>query len=137
MLTGDHPARFKQATEAASRHIAEDAPKPFEFALDVRRARKALIRPLDLGSPDSLPFGPKTKASDPHELDETPPFEEELPARPEIEEREQGRLESWKNSLLDLSLRNRLLNYKDSKATITIECPEPVRLLEKLAGGAG
>src|SRR5271166_6073959 len=65
MLTGDHPARFKQAAEAASRHIAEDAPKPFEFALDVRRARKALIRPLDLGSPDSLPFGLKTKASTP------------------------------------------------------------------------
>jgi len=53
LLTGSHPARFKQAVEAARKLIAEDAASPFEIAIDVRRARSAKIRPLDLsGSTD-------------------------------------------------------------------------------------
>ena len=50
LLTGAHPARFKQAVEAAKKLIAEDAASPFELAIDVRRARSAKIRPLDLSS---------------------------------------------------------------------------------------
>ena len=46
-----------------------------------------------------------------------------------------GRLESWKNSLLDLTLRNRLLNFKESKSTIAVECPDPARLADLLAAG--
>jgi hypothetical protein len=112
MVTGDHPARFKQAADAAAKHLAEDAAKPLEFAIDVRRARKAQIRPLNLGGSAAW-IEPNVQAANPHELDAPPAFEEEQPAKPPKEERSLTRLESWKNSLLDLSLRNRLLNFKD------------------------
>ena len=135
MVTGDHPARFKQAADAAAKHLAEDAPKSLEFAIDVRRARKAQIRPLDLGGSSTGRIEPNVQATTAHELDAPPLFEEEQPAKPSKEERSVTRLESWKNSLLDLSLRNRLLNFKDGKS-LSIECPDPARLLDQLSAGA-
>ena len=50
-------------------------------------------------------------------------------------ERNLDRLEIWKRNLLDLSLKNRLLNFKDSKSTIAIECPDPAALEDKLSDG--
>jgi very-short-patch-repair endonuclease len=135
MLTGDHPARFKQAADAAAKYLAEDAPKPLEFAVDVRRARKAQIRPLDLGGSSAGSITPNLQAATPHELEAAPVFEEEQTAQPPRQERALTRLESWKNSLLDLSLRNRLLNFKDGKS-LSIECPDPARLVDQLTAGA-
>jgi Protein of unknown function (DUF4011)/AAA domain len=134
MLTGDNPARFRQAADAAAKHLADDAPKSLEFAVDVRRARKAQIRPIDLGESSASPLEPKLQAAPLHELDTPPGFEEEQPVKPSKEERTLTRLESWKNSLLDLSLRNRLLNFKDGKS-LSIECPDPARLLDQLSVG--
>src|SRR5574337_710847 len=134
MLTGDHPGRFRQAADAAAKYIAEDAQKPLEFAVDVRRARKAQIRPLDLGGSAGSPIEPKVQATAPHELAAAPVCEEEQPAQVPKEERIFTRFESWKNSLLDLSLRNRLLNFKDGKS-LSIECPDPARLLDQLSAG--
>ena len=48
LLTGSNPGRFKQAVEAGKKLVAEDATAPFELAIDVRRARSAKVRPLDL-----------------------------------------------------------------------------------------
>jgi very-short-patch-repair endonuclease len=135
MLTGDHPARFKQAVDTAAKHLDEDAPKSLEFAVDVHRARKAQIRPLDLGGSSASPIAPNVQAATPHELEAAPVFEEEQAAQPSREERALTRLESWKNSLLDLSLRNRLLNFKDGKS-LSIECPDPARLVDQLSAGA-
>ena len=69
-------------------------------------------------------------------LDEAPQFEEEMERRPQKDESPLDRLESWKRSLLDLTLRNRLLNFKDSKTTIAIECPDPAKLEDMLAAGS-
>jgi hypothetical protein len=69
-------------------------------------------------------------------LDEAPQFEEEMERRPQKDERPLDRLESWKRSLLDLTLRNRLLNFKESKTTIAIECPDPAKLEDMLAAGS-
>ena len=77
MLTGDKPARFRQAVDAAARHLDEDAQKALEFAIDVRRARKAQIRPLDLGGSSASPIAPNVKPPTPLELEPPPLFEEE------------------------------------------------------------
>ena len=135
MLTGDHPARFKQASDTAVKHLADDAPKPLEFAIDIRRARKAQIRPLDLGGSPANTIAPNVQAATAHELEPAPAFEEEQPAQAPKEERAATRLESWKNSLLDLSLRNRLLNFKEGKS-LSIECPDPARIVDQLSAGA-
>ncbi|MFW8642058.1 DUF4011 domain-containing protein [Rhizobium beringeri] len=35
-----------------------------------------------------------------------------------------GRIDRWQRKLLDLSLRNRLLNFKDSKQAVPFLCPD-------------
>ncbi|NDB22208.1 MAG: DUF4011 domain-containing protein, partial [Proteobacteria bacterium] len=47
-----------------------------------------------------------------------------------------GRLERWKRRLLDLSMRNKLLNFKVGKGTIELLCPDAGALEDRLAGGA-
>ena len=136
LLTGAHPARFKQAVEAAKKLIAEDATSPFEIAIDVRRARSAKIRPLDLSGSNEPAIRPITATTTAQEVGEIPQFEEELDKHREpVAEKNLDRLEIWKRNLLDLTLKNRLLNFKDSKSTIAIECPAPAALEDKLAGG--
>ena len=136
LLTGSHPARFKQAVEAARKLIAEDAASPFELAVDVRRARSAKIRPLDLSGSAEPAIRPVAATVTAQEVGEIPQFEEDLDKRREpVPERNLDRLETWKRNLLDLTLRNRLLNFKDSKSTIAIECPDPAALEDRLSDG--
>lgn len=46
-----------------------------------------------------------------------------------------SRLDTWKNKLLDLTNRNRLLNHRDTKGCLQIVCPDPSLLEDKLARG--
>ena len=47
----------------------------------------------------------------------------------------QSRLERWQRKLLDLTLRNPLLNHRATRASLRIICPESGRLEDKLAEG--
>ncbi|WP_092116962.1 DUF4011 domain-containing protein [Bradyrhizobium erythrophlei] len=136
LLTGANPARFRQAVETGKKLIAEDAESPFELAIDVRRARSAKIKPLDLNGSADQAISPAAEPRSAQEVGEIPQFEEELDKRQEpTPDRVLDRLETWKRNLLYLSLRNRLLNFKDTKSTIQIECPDPAALEDKLSGG--
>ena len=137
LLTGSSPGRFKQAVDAGKKLVAEDATVPFELAIDVRRARSAKIRPLDLSGSNEPTISPATAEPVAQEVGEVPSFEEELDKRREATPTKSlDRLETWKRNLLDLSLRNRLLNFKDTKSTIVIECPNASKLEDQLASGA-
>uniref|UniRef100_A0A973WVA5 DUF3320 domain-containing protein n=1 Tax=Bradyrhizobium quebecense TaxID=2748629 RepID=A0A973WVA5_9BRAD len=137
LLTGATPGRFKQAVEAGKKLVAEEAAVAFELAIDVRRARSAKIRSLDLSDSNEPAITPATAAPVAQEVGETPLFEEELDKRREATPgKPLDRLETWKRNLLDLSLRNKLLNFKDTKSTIAIECPDASRLEDQLASGA-
>ena len=46
-----------------------------------------------------------------------------------------GRLERWQGNLLDLTLRNRLLNYGERVSSIRLLCTKRRRLLELIANG--
>jgi hypothetical protein len=48
-LTQPNPAQFHQAIQMAAKHLEEAAPAQFAWALDVKGARGAKVRPLDLG----------------------------------------------------------------------------------------
>jgi hypothetical protein len=133
-MTGESPARFRQAVDLAKRHVAEDAETAFELAVDVKRARAVKVRPLSLDGSSAV-ASPRTGPPQGVEIEEPPPFEEELDRRPPEIAKPKDRLEQWKSSLLDLSLRNRLLNFKDSKSTIALECPDAPRLVEGLSAG--
>lgn len=136
ILTGSNPGRFKHAVDAGAKLIAEDAKSPFELAIDVKRARSAKIRPLDLSGASEPTITPSGAPSVSHEVGEVPKFEEDLdkPHEP-VSEKSLDRLEVWKRNLLDLTLRNRLLNFKDAKSTIAIECSDAAMLEDKLSGG--
>ena len=137
LLTGASAGRFKQAVEAGKKLVAEEATAAFELAIDVRRARSAKIRSLDLSGSNEPAIAPATAAPVAQEVGEPPLFEEELDKRREAAPgKPLDRLETWKRNLLDLSLRNKLLNFKDTKSTIAIECPNASRLEDQLASGA-
>src|SRR5690606_27422652 len=46
-------------------------------------------------------------------------------------------IDQWKSRLLDLTLRNRLLNFRPTLGTVQILCPDPERVEDVLAASAG
>ncbi len=119
-LTHADPGTLRDAERAARGHLQTTL--PFRLGLDVHRARSARIRPLPLPGqsstpePDGVPtpeqvsdigtrtfIAPDTPASPPAAA---------APAAP--------RLDQWKSRLLDLSRRNRLLNFKETKTTVRL-----------------
>jgi len=127
---------FGRALERGAQQIAEAEEDKFELAIDIRRARMQRIRPL--ASAEATPAAPEPAAV----VAVEPVFE----AAPDLPDDEivpedvrpttpQGRLERWQRKLLNLSLRNSLLNFKVSKRVIPFEAPDPGKLEDFLADG--
>ena len=124
LLTKRPSIGFDQAIDEGRRRLAENRDPEFVMAVDIARARAARIRPLaghgsrdpsergatDVAAPAALPPPPDFGLL-PSEISEEPP------------ETPRDRIERWQRKLLDLSLRNRLLNYRDSKQTLPLRCP--------------
>lgn len=134
-----HPAPpFSKAVAAAMETLVPEKDETFGAAVDIKRARAHRILPLGLKESGAGPV------EDGHEesgvevtLEEAPPLpdfdqevEEETPQTPK------GRIERWQRKLLDLSARNPLLAHRASRACLTIICPNPGLLEDKLADGA-
>lgn len=130
---------FGAATERGARQISEAEEDKFELAVDLRRARLQRVRPLGAGSDEKA----APTSGDPEVLEELPPVFEEAPDLPEesvaqdveAPQTPAGRLDRWQRKLLDLSLRNTLLNFKASKRVIRLDAPDPGRLEDLLADG--
>ncbi len=128
---------FEQARRIGESKVDENATQPFVAAVDIARSRSAGIMPL--ASHDSASL---TDAADPDEPSDIP-----LPAEPDFlmpaDLAEQkpttaaGRIERWQTKLLDLSLRNRLLNFTDSKKAVSFVCPNVAYLEDRLSENAG
>lgn len=135
LLTNQPPIRFRSAVEKAAAHVAENPERRFELAVDVRHARASQIKPLALGAdPGSATVTVSARDGISAMLDEPPDFAEEEVIADEPEET-LDRLERWKRRLLDLSLRNRLLNFKVTKGAVPFACPDPGGLEDRLARG--
>ncbi len=137
-ITHAPPATFETAVSLARKATSEQEEDRCVAAIDIARARAAQIRPLashqrevgknhdaEMSTPTALPLPPM------------PDFEampadvaEEKPTTPE------GRIERWQRKLLDLSLRNRLLNFRPTKQTIPFLCPDVPFLEDRLADRA-
>ncbi len=136
LLTANPPAAFKVATTRGSGQVEDDVPAPLEVAIDVRRCRRRGIRPMDLGEGRPADLAPAPTAPLNQPLSAPPVFDEE--ARPPAEDAPEtpvGRLERWKRKLLDLTLRNKLLNFKPGKGSVVLECASPGALEDGLAAG--
>ena len=123
--------RGRQEADRRGRGIAvRDSP-----STSAARAAPRSVRSISSGSAEPA-IRPVTTTVTAQEVGEIPQFEEDLDKRREpVPERNLDRLEIWKRNLLDLTLKNRLLNFKDSKSTIAIECPDPAALEDKLSDG--
>ncbi|WP_197452848.1 DUF3320 domain-containing protein [Rosistilla oblonga] len=134
MITHQPPAMFNDAVAYAVDAISESREHEFVAAIDVARARMSQVCPLathgerrettkEAGETGPLPMpaspGIKAPAIDDDPVPQTPA----------------GRIERWQRKLIDLSLRNRLLNFKTNQQTVPVLCPDVSGLEDRLADG--
>lgn len=135
------PLGFDDAQKAARRHLED--PDEFITAVDIHCCRKLSIRPLPmrladgevtLANPSPSVSSSATEVESPGEPDMSPPADLLEDDEPEhIEPGSETRLDRWKRKLLDLSLRNRVLNFRETKKSIPLVCPDLTTLEDVLA----
>lgn len=134
---------FEQAVQAA-RQTMQKAEDTFT-AIDIRTCRKLGIRPLPLHDDGHGAYVDLTAAvqnaaptAAAATLDRITLAERaEQQQRDQVREAEEkeagGRIERWRTRLLDLSLRNRLLNFRESARTVPFNVPDVSQLEDMLA----
>jgi len=139
-ITKAPPPSFKSSQEHAYNLLQTEV--SFRYAIDVKASRKIGIRPLSLTEsvikktePD-MGYEPSISVKDEDLIAPdfvTTPIVSKSQQKPREDESAADRLLRWKTNLLDLTLRNRLLNFKDSKKSIPILCPDIAGLEDALA----
>lgn len=129
---------LKLAMEQGARHLQEE--DTFLYTVDIHMARGVQIKPL----PSRVTLardGTEVPAIDaPDEIESTPelpPLDPAFLAPIEVttDETPEGRLMKWKGKLLDLTLRNKLLNFKQTKASLQLVAPDLAGLEDGLTAG--
>jgi Protein of unknown function (DUF4011)/AAA domain len=132
-VADERPGRLADAELQARPYLETE--KPFRLALDVRRSRISRIHPLPIPGQEgtaTTSYGSGSRSPsdtglggrefiDPIEVAATPAAKAAT------------RIDQWKSRLLDLSLRNRLLNFKETKSTIRILSAAPEHVEDELA----
>ncbi len=135
-VTHERPGTLDQAELLAQPHLAPGI--PFRLALDVRRARIDCIRPLPIvganASPTPAPASPELPTAGIALGQRTIADAPVLAKIAAITE--PSRIDHWKSRLLDLTLRNRLLNFRPTLGTVQMLCPDPERVEDELADSA-
>lgn len=128
---------LRAAREHAYTYLQDTA--SFHFLIDVSRARQLRIKPLpSRGATVLAPAGvPLASAAHIESVPELPPYEpvSGVERRAEGPETSGQRLQRWQSRLLDLTRRNRLLNFKSAKATLQLAVPDLAALEDQLAEG--
>ena len=123
------PVRFSQAIAQGNRQLADTEDAQFERLVDIRRARMARIRPLALAQAGADPQPLPEEQEDPFTIEEAPDLPDAsagtAPEVPTAELDPKDRLARWQRKLLDLSLRNALLNFKQGKKSLLLEVAAP------------
>ncbi len=137
-VTSNPAPPFSKSFNLAKGNILPESDSTFVAAVDIRRARAHSITPLGLKSEAPAPSGQEPSTVAESALEEAPALPDFDGPTPEDEKPEtpEGRLERWQRRLLDLTLRNRLLNHRSTKTSLRIICPEPGRLEDKIADGS-
>lgn len=136
LLTANPPATFSAATGQGSSQVEDTAPAALEVAIDIRRCRRRGIRPMDLGGPRPTDLAPVETAALNQPLSAPPAFQDDEVQQPaEVADEAVDRLDSWRRKLLDLTLRNKLLNFKPGKGSVVLECADAGALEDRLAAG--
>lgn len=136
LLTKRPSTGFEAAVDAGRDRLSEARETEFIQVVDINRARAARIRPLAshrVAQEASNNDEAVAAAALPRPLDLGRLPGELIEIAPTTA---LGRIERWQRKLLDLSLANRLLNFKDTKLAIPMICPDVSGLEDQLADGA-
>jgi len=135
LCTSKPPTKFSLAKQEAEDKLESD--DDFVLAIDIKRARSARIKPLS----DKDLVGESQGEVRVDEVDlpveiimdvpEQAYNETELPEL--ILDTPEARIENWKRQLLDLTMRNRLLNFTSRARAIDINCTDPAGLEDMLS----
>lgn len=136
IANASHPS-LRWARSKAEEYLDEDG--GFSFAVDIHRARELQIRSLPSRSTaEATPVAASASAAPGIEdMPDLPPLDPELMPTTEVgnDDTPEGRLAKWKSKLLDLTLRNRQLNFKQTKTNLRLICPDPGALEDSLSEG--
>ena len=132
---------YERAVAEAKRRL--DSTESFRCAIDIFRSRKGRVRPLPERverpeAPGRPGTGAEVAGGEPAAPDVSGLGVGGEPGPAEVgptAETPATRLDRWRRKLLDLSLRNRLLNFKDTRKTLPLLCPDLPQLEDMLAGG--
>jgi very-short-patch-repair endonuclease len=122
---------FRRAVDLARKQLNDS--ENYVLALDIKSARSANFHPLSLGAEHEdkvvTPKGPIDRSFG--------GFDEfDVRAIPELGARSVTRLQRWKDHLLDLTLRNRLLNFKpQGRKNIGLDIADPAGLEDEIIAG--
>lgn len=129
------PVSFTQALANATKQLSEEEDDKFELVVDVKRARLSRIRPLALSEAVATAVQPEAEQDVAVAVEEAPDLpEDRTDVVPTAELDPKDRLARWQRKLLDLSLRNALLNFKGGKKALLLEAAAPA-LEDALADG--
>ncbi|EHK66625.1 DUF3320 domain-containing protein [Achromobacter arsenitoxydans] len=135
-LHPNHRPSLRLALEQGAAHLREEG--TFRYAIDIHRARELQIKPLPSRAAPAAP-GDAAPSEPPAAIEPTPdlpPLDPEFVISLEpADDTPEGRLAKWKSRLLDLTLRNRLLNFKPTKSTLPLVVPDLSRLEDAIADG--
>ncbi|MBU2741552.1 DUF3320 domain-containing protein [Acidithiobacillus albertensis] len=128
---------FSYAVQLGAQHVAEEKEEAFELAVDIRRTRLQRIKPLASAEAHAVVAPIEAAPVIEPVFDEAPDLpEDETVIEPDPATlNPKGRLARWQRKLLDLSLRNNLLNFRGSKKAIKLEAPDPGALEDLLSDG--
>lgn len=137
-VTGSAPVDFDSAVRLAGGHF-QDVSK-FHYFVDIRRARISQIRPLPLRHRHTSyeEFLKSRQAEQEEQKQSNANAPEKLNKINFIESEAvtvRTRLDNWQRQLLDLSLRNSLINFRNTRNTITILCSDLYTLEDSLSDG--
>lgn len=135
LVTQNPPSSFSYATERGTQQIGEDQDDTFEMVVDIRRARLQRIKPL--ASAESVALQERQQAEEPslRLIEEAPLLPEDEVEVDPAPQSPKDRLARWQRKLLDLSLRNNLLNFKTGKKAVRLEAPDAGALEDLLSTG--
>ncbi|WP_186251772.1 DUF3320 domain-containing protein [Burkholderia gladioli] len=132
----NHRPSLRIALEQGAAHLLEE--NSFRYAIDIHRARELQIKPLPsrVERLKNIELDDSKKATDIEPPPILPPLDaENLIIIDAADDTPEGRLAKWKSRLLDLTLRNRLLNFKTTKSTLQLIAPDLGKLEDEIADG--
>jgi very-short-patch-repair endonuclease len=137
LITHRPTPSFTYATEVAAAALSVEKEEEFELIVDIRRARMLRIKPLSSNDQQLFTDPPIPPVSSTQRVFEEAPDlpEMDLATAETASAAPIDRLARWQRKLLDLSLRNNLLNFKNSRKTLKLDAPEPGALEDLLSDG--